>query len=196
MRIYDISRELMSAKTYTGDKRPELKKASAISRGGTCNVSNIEMCLHNGTHIDAPKHYFDDKHDIEQLGVSVFCGVCDVVTFDDHITGEDINKKVPENCERLIIKSYGKGRLTFYSLMDIVSTNIKLIGIDDISIGIEGADTQIHKELLSNGILILEGLDLEKVPDGRYVLVCEPIKISGADAAPCRAILLKDIMLF
>ena len=65
-----------------------------------------------------------------------------------------------------------------------------------ISIGIEGADTQIHKELLSNGILILEGLNLEKVPDGRYVLVCEPIKISGADAAPCRAILLKDIMLF
>lgn len=196
MKIYDISRELMSAEVYPDDIKPKLKKVSEIARGRVCNVTNLEMCLHNGTHIDAPKHFFDDKHDIEQLGVSVFCGVCDVVSFDDHITGEDINKKVPPDCERLIIKSYGKGRLTFYSLMDIISTKIKLIGIDDISVGIVGAENQIHKELLGNGIVILEGLKLDEIPDGRYVLVCEPIKISGADAAPCRAILLKDIMLF
>ncbi|MGN0173302.1 MAG: cyclase family protein [Acutalibacteraceae bacterium] len=196
MKIYDISRELMSAEVYPDDIKPKLKKVSEIARGRVCNVTNLEMCLHNGTHIDAPKHFFDDKHDIEQLGVSVFCGVCDVVSFDDHITGEDINKKVPADCERLIIKSYGKGRLTFYSLMDIISTKIKLIGIDDISVGIVGAENQIHKELLGNGIVILEGLKLDEIPDGRYVLVCEPIKISGADAAPCRAILLKDIMLF
>ncbi len=186
----------MSAPIYPGDISPKMRRSSDINKGATSNVSDIQMCLHNGTHIDAPKHYFDDKHDIVDLGTSVFCGICDVVSFDDHITGEDIVKKVPADCERLIIKSYGKGRLTFYSLMDIVSTKLKLIGIDDISIGIDNADTQIHRELLQNGIIILEGLDLTKVPDGRYVLVCEPLKIKGAEAAPCRAVLLKDIMLF
>lgn len=196
MKIFDISRELMSAPVYPGDIAPKMRRSSDINKGALANVSDIQMCLHNGTHIDAPKHYHNDKHDIVDLGTSVFCGICDVVSFDDHITGDDIIKKVPIDCERLIIKSFGKGRLTFYSLMDIVATNIKLIGIDDVSIGIENADTQIHRELLQNGIIILEGLNLDKVPDGRYVLVCEPIKIKGAEAAPCRAILLKDIMLF
>ena len=186
----------MTAPIYPGDINPKMRRSSDMNKGALCNISDIQMCLHNGTHIDAPKHYFDDKHDIVDLGVSVFCGICDVVSFDEHITGEDIIKKVPKDCERLIIKSYGKGRLTFYSLMDILTTEIKLIGIDDITIGIENADTQIHRELLQNGIIILEGLDLKKAPDGRYVLVCEPIKIKGAEAAPCRAILLKDIMLF
>ena len=186
----------MTAPVYPGDITPKMRRSSDINKGDLYNVSDIQMCLHNGTHIDSPKHYFDNKHDIADLGVSVFCGICDVVSFDEHITGEDIIKKVPKDCERLIIKSYGKGRLTFYSLMDILSTKIKLIGIDDITIGIENADTQIHRELLKNGIILLEGLDLTQVPDGRYVLVCEPIKIKGAEAAPCRAILLKDIMLF
>lgn len=186
----------MSAPVYPGDISPRMRRSSDIAKGQPSNVSDIQMCLHNGTHIDAPKHYFEDKHDILDLGTSVFCGICDVVSFDDHITGEDIIKKVPTDCERLIIKSYGNGRLTYYSLMDLLSTNIKLIGIDDITIGIDAADNQIHKELLQNGIIILEGLDLSKVSDGRYVLICEPIKINGAEAAPCRAILLKDIMLF
>ncbi len=196
MRIFDISRELFSAPIYPGDTKPDLQQKQAIKFGDDCNVSDIKMCLHNATHIDAPKHYIENGRDILALGINTFCGVCDVITFDDHITGEDISKKVPDDCERLIIRSNGKGRLTFYSLMDIVSTKIKLIGIDDISVAIEGAEKQIHKELLSNDIAVLEGLNLEKVPDGRYVLVCEPIKMAGADAAPCRAILMKDIVIY
>ncbi len=196
MRIYDISRELFSAPVYPNDTKPTLTEKQAIKFGDVCNVSDITMCLHNGTHIDAPKHFLENGRDILSLGINTFCGVCDVITFDDHITGEDISNKVPADCERLIIRSNGKGRLTFYSLMDIVATNLKLIGIDDISVAIEGAEAQIHKELLSNDIAILEGLDLEKVPDGRYVLVCEPIKMANADAAPCRAILLKDITIY
>ena len=61
---------------------------------------------------------------------------------------------------------------------------------------IEGQLRVCNDYALRNDIIILEGLDLSAVPDGRYVLVCEPIKIKGADAAPCRAILLKDIMLY
>lgn len=186
----------MSAPVYTGDTPPKITKKSEISAGDNCNVSDITMCLHNGTHIDAPKHYFDEKHDVVALGTSVFCGICDVVSFDDHITGEDIVKKVPFGCERLLIKSYGKGRLTLFSVMDILSKKLKLIGIDDVTIGIDGADNKIHSELLKNDIVLLEGLDLSAVPDGKYVLVCTPIKIKGAEAAPCRAILLKDIMLY
>lgn len=196
MKIYDISRELMSAPVYDGDIAPQLEDFQSIKNGDICNISNITMCLHNGTHIDAPKHFFEHRHDIADLGTSIFCGICDVVSFDEPITADHIEEKVPQDCERLLIKSFGKGRLTVYSLMDIKASNLKLIGIDDLSVGMPNAEALIHKELLGNDIIILEGLDLSAVPDGRYVLVCEPIKIKGADAAPCRAILLKDIMLY
>ena len=39
--------------------------------------------------------------------------------------------------------------------------------------------------------MILEGLDLSKVPDGEYELVALPVKLVGMDAAPVRAILLE-----
>ena len=196
MKIFDISRELMSAPVYDGDIAPSLEVFESIENGDICNISNITMCLHNGTHIDAPKHFLNQRHDISELGTNAFCGICDVVSFDEHITADHIAEKVPQDCERLLIKSFGKARLTVYSLMDIKASNIKLIGIDDISIGMPNADALIHKELLGSDIIILEGLDLSAVPDGRYVLVCAPIKIKGAEAAPCRAILLKDIMLY
>lgn len=50
MKIYDITRELLSASVYPGDTVPQL----TAKQQGTCTVSDINMCLHNATHIDAP----------------------------------------------------------------------------------------------------------------------------------------------
>ena len=37
---------------------------------------------------------------------------------------------------------------------------------------------------------VLENLDLRAVSDGRYTLYAAPLKISGAEGAPCRALLV------
>jgi arylformamidase len=37
---------------------------------------------------------------------------------------------------------------------------------------------------------ILEGLDLSAVAPGPYFLLCQPLKLSGAEASPVRALLL------
>ena len=39
------------------------------------------------------------------------------------------------------------------------------------------------------GIVIVEGLDLRRVAPGDYTLWCLPLKVVGADGAPCRAVL-------
>ena len=39
---------------------------------------------------------------------------------------------------------------------------------------------------------LLENIDLRGVPDGRYTLAAAPLKISGAEGAPCRAILISN----
>jgi len=42
---------------------------------------------------------------------------------------------------------------------------------------------------LKNGISILEGLELQGVPDGTYELSALPLKIEGGDGSPVRAVL-------
>jgi arylformamidase len=38
-------------------------------------------------------------------------------------------------------------------------------------------------------VLLLENLDLRGVEAGLYQLICQPLKITGAEGAPCRALL-------
>ena len=56
----------------------------------------------------------------------------------------------------------------------------------------EATSRTIHAAaaLLSGGVLILESISLAHVPAGRYTLVCAPLRIAGAEAAPARAILI------
>ena len=50
--------------------------------------------------------------------------------------------------------------------------------------------TPTHQVLLENEVIVVEGLDLSEVSQGRYTLYCLPIKIGGVDGAPARAILV------
>ena len=52
-------------------------------------------------------------------------------------------------------------------------------------------DFATHTTLLEKEIVILEGLDLRRVPAGEYEIVCLPLKYIGGtgDGAPARTIL-------
>jgi arylformamidase len=74
----------------------------------------------------------------------------------------------------------------------LVSQGVRLAGIDYLSIEKFKSKThETHLALLSNGIVILEGLDLRNVSGGDYELICLPLKIAGGsgDGAPARAVL-------
>ena len=43
-------------------------------------------------------------------------------------------------------------------------------------------------EVGGRGIVIVEGLWLESVPEGRYELMALPLRIEGADGSPLRAV--------
>lgn len=49
---------------------------------------------------------------------------------------------------------------------------------------------EVHRILLKKNIIILEGINLTNVSEGRYQLICFPIKIADSEAAPVRAVLL------
>ena len=81
--------------------------------------------------------------------------------------------------------------LTLDAAKWIINQNIKLVGIDYMSIEPFGKKPEVHPLLLNAGIILLEGLDLSMAITGLYELICLPIRLAGAEAAPARAVLRK-----
>ncbi len=69
-----------------------------------------------------------------------------------------------------------------------------LVGIDYLSIEKSGSPGHpVHVELLSNEVVILEGVDLRKVEPGDYDIICLPLKYRGGngDGSPARTFLVR-----
>ena len=106
MKIYDISQELFSSNVYPGDKKPEYIRVSDMIKGAVCNVTELEMNAHNGTHVDAPRHFVRDGKTIEHLEPEIMVGKCTVKTFERDLTADDISSVanvVESNTKRVLL---------------------------------------------------------------------------------------------
>ncbi len=194
MDVIDISRDLLKTPEYPGDPKNYVELVQRIKGGDSCNLSAVYTCLHTATHVDAPRHFIDDGATIDELPLDVFIGECYVVEAPPGpITGDYADKNFYiEGCERLLIKGNGLAHLMESTAYDIALSGIKLIGIDNCTIGKGETNPRVHTALLAENIPIIEGLDLSDVEPGRYFLMAQPIKIGGVEAAPLRAVLVKE----
>src|SRR4029079_11110750 len=73
----------------------------------------------------------------------------------------------------------------------LVSIGVRLVGVDYLSVEqFHSPHHRTHKTLLSNGVVIVEGLVLSEPPPGGYELYCLPMLLAGLDGAPARAVLI------
>lgn len=194
MEIIDISKDLLKTPVYPGDPEGYVDHIQSLRAGDHCNLNSVYTCLHTATHVDAPLHFIEGGKTIEKFLPDLFIGECVVVEAPPGpITGAYAEENFPwQDCERLLIKGNGLSYLMESSAYYIVDSGVKLVGTDASSIGNHGSNQVIHRAILSADIPILEGLDLSEVEPGRYFLMAQPLKISGVEAAPCRAVLVKD----
>ena len=76
----------------------------------------------------------------------------------------------------------------------MTALGLEFLGVESMSVGPVGGDTgPIHRELLGHEVVLLEACVLDQVPEGRYFLVCQPLKMAGLDGSPARPLLLEDI---
>ena len=69
---------------------------------------------------------------------------------------------------------------------------VVLVGINSPSVDPSDSDSlEAHRIMHGAGVVILENLLLEGVPDGEYELIALPLKIEGGDGSPVRAVLLQ-----
>ncbi len=190
MDFIDISRDLLSSPVYPGDPETSAEQIREIASGDECNLSAVYACVHTGTHADAPLHFIDGGASIDTVPLDSYIGPCTVIDVREGvITGEFVNRHFPRGCERLLIKGGGKAFFMDSAADEAVALGIKLIGTDANSIGYSGNQIKPHKAFLSNGVAILEGLDLSGVEPGNYYLIAFPVKLGGLEGAPVRAVL-------
>ncbi|MBA4347874.1 MAG: cyclase [Clostridiales bacterium] len=187
MKIYDISRDLIEAPPYPGDEPPRLRTVHRMTDGESYNLSRLETSMHAGTHVDAPLHFISNGKDIVSMPLEQFIGECVVLTVPKTPLDAMYFMKRPF-APRILL--HGEGQLTESAIGYLYNQGCRLIGTNKQSIGSYSDELSVHVSLLGYGVAVLENLDLDAVPDGRYTLYAAPLKISGAEGAPCRAILV------
>ncbi len=204
MRIYDITVPVSSdLPTFPGDPRVQIEPVTRIARGDAANVSRLVMATHSGTHIDSPRHYSDHGASVDQIPLTLLMGKALLVEIHGvrQIGRKELTRLPIGGEERLLIRTGNSmlwerpgfiedyAHLTADGAEYLLETGVRLVGIDYLSVEAFDGTGDIHRLLLGNGVVILEGLNLDGIPAGRYELICLPLKIAGGDGAPVRALL-------
>lgn len=195
MKLYDISRELFSAPLYPGTDEPRVIPLMRIGENGAnYNLSDLAFGAHVATHCDACWHFVADGPDIAAMPLTHYVGPCYVMEVPEKtlISGDFMREHLPKGVTRLLIKGGGESFLSNEAADYIKDCGVITVGTDGWSVSPLDNESRIHSVFLGNGIAIIEQMALSEVPEGTYTLCAAPVKIAGADGAPCRALLFAE----
>lgn len=207
MKLIDVSVPLdATLPTYPDNTPFSLEPVKRLARGDSSNVSTLHMSAHSGTHVDAPRHFFDSGPGTEALALDLLMGRVRVIQVTsrtgiaaEDLAGEDFSEDV-----RILIKTrnsllWGTAEfrtdyvgVTESGARHLVAHGIKLVGVDYLSVEqFKTPGAPAHHVLLGAGTIVIEGLNLRDVEPGIYDLCCLPLRIVGSDGAPARVVLRK-----
>lgn len=191
--IYDISQELLSCAVFPGDPVPRAERLRSMAEGSEYNLTALRLCAHNGTHVDAPFHFLREGRTVDELPLTTFVGPAWVAEGRGELTAADAEKISDAAAaagagERILLK--GELTVTAEAARVFAERGLRLLGNESQTVGPEDAPAEVHRILLGAETVLLEGVRLKCVPEGKYLLCAAPLNIAGSDGAPCRAILL------
>jgi arylformamidase len=188
---------------FPGDTAYQQHWTATLGPGCPVNVSAITLSPHVGAHADAPLHYDADGAAIGAVPLAPYLGRCRVVHAIDCgplIEWRHLTHALAGLPPRVLVRTYrqmpvdrfdaalpGFAPETVERLADL---GVLLIGTDSASI--DPADSKSlpsHQVIRRRGLRVLENLLLDSVPEGDYELIALPLRLTGADASPVRAVL-------
>lgn len=207
-KIHDVTLTLSAdLPIWPNHEAPEIRPLRSMDAGGRNNMSHLSLNVHCGTHVDAPKHFVADGYGMDRIPTEVLIGPCVLAHFPeaDEITPDMLDGLgLAPGTERLLLRTrnsefwsdFGQGFRPDYVALTpeagrwVVERGIRLVGIDYLSVERfrePGNDT--HRTLLGAEVVLVEGLDLRRVAQGPYELICLPLKLKDCDGAPARVVL-------
>ena len=190
--------------TYPGNPEFELQPVKRIADGGSSNVSRLVLGTHTGTHVDAPRHFFDDGPGVDALPLDLLIGRSRVIDLPHRggITEEHLAAAGLIEDLRVLLRTPNSALwnangfhqdytyLTEGGARYLVDQGVKVVGVDYLSVEqFHKAGAPAHHALLGSGVVVIEGLNLSDAEAGQYEMYCLPLRIEGADGAPARVVL-------
>jgi len=208
MKLIDVSVSIDSnLATYPGNTPFTLEAIQRRARGDSSNLSTLHVSAHAGTHVDAPRHFFDDGGGVEALPLEMLCGRTRVIelTTRRSVTAEDLAPFDLLEDVRLLLKTHNSrlwGTPEFHTdfigvteggARFLVDRGVKVLGIDYLSVEqYKTPGAPAHHVLLGGGTIVIEGLNLRDVDPGIYEMFCLPLPVVGSDGAPARVVLRRN----
>ena len=210
-QIVDLSQPLDAhTPVYPGDPSVEIRVIETAAepladQPRSVNIRQLVLGTHNGTHLDAPFHFFNDQPTIDQLHLERCCGLAACLDVSKAAkTGEidaddlPLRSEVPLQIKCLLLSTGWCHRwhesdyftdhpvLTEAAAERIVDLNLDLVGVDFPSV--DRAPYATHLKLLGNQVLIVENLTrLDNLVEKDFEFFAVPLPIHRGDASPVRA---------
>ncbi|MDR1380528.1 MAG: cyclase family protein [Tannerella sp.] len=176
------------------------------------NLSRLTTSTHQGTHIDAPRHFFNNGECIDEIALERCVVKAVKVDLTAKQPGEAIEpadmqpciRFIEQGCCILLHTGWGKHfpEQSFFSGFPYVSKALadwfveKKIGLVGMDMPTPNGDNWIyvHVKMLGAGVLIVEGLaNMEQLPDNEvFTFFSLPLKLQGRDGSPVRAIAIVE----
>lgn len=167
-----------------------------------CNFTWLDFGAHAGTHIDAPYYLFADQWTTDQIPLSRLIGVCQVLD----LTGVPDFIDVPALsslpiCRPIVLlktqnsfdpmQQYNPNHvaLTVDAARYLLEQGVTTVGYDYQSFERDGKN-EVHAVFLAENVTLVDNLRLASSEAKEYLFVCLPVKVTGIDGAPARAILI------
>jgi arylformamidase len=208
VRVIDISPPLTErSAVFPGDEPLRVRWTMHRSRGDSCNVSCVSMSPHTGAHIDAPSHVLDAAEPggriaAGELPLDLCIGPCRVFWRPGPapITLADVRALPLDGVERALFRTRDAidatafpeefAYFTSQAATALAELGVRLVGIDTPSVDQgESKELEAHRAFFTQGVCVLEGLDLSAAPAGDYELIALPLRFMELDGSPVRAVL-------
>ena len=204
----DVSATISDGMTRWPDDPPvRIFKAEQIGvEGAVANVTAIETTAHVGTHIDAPLHFIEGGMDAASVPLEKLIGTAKVIRIQNKIKIglEELQNHDIAGGSRILFRTRNSDEawehepfredyvyLSTEAAKFLAERKINCVGIDYLSLGNRANDPEVHRLMLDNNIIIIEGLKLKDIEPGEYEVICLPLKIKDSDGSPSRVIIRK-----
>ncbi len=192
-----------SMAVYPGDQ-PFIRTVSLTVDVDGCELSSIACSSHCGTHVDGQRHFVAHGMGVDEWPLERLMG--DAWLVDAPISGEvtsAVLQDVPLEARRLIIR-------TLNTPSGSLKTGVQhaWLGVDTVrwmlerdiwcvlfdALSVEGPDTdwQVHRELLTAGVVLVEGVVMDNLEPGWWWVSCLPLRITHGDGAPARVVMRRS----
>lgn len=201
MQWIDVTIPLHPGMTvWPGDPPFQLTPKNRIAQGDGNNTSLLTLSTHTGTHVDAPWHFEEDGKRLDEVDTAVFFGDALVLDLPEVkvVTAADLPEEpLPDRVLFKTANSDYPADAPFnaeYAALDasvaqrLADDGVVLVGVDALSVAPRKQPGQVtHHVLLHKGVVVVEGLRLQRIAPGMHPFVVLPLALRGADGAPCRA---------